>query len=226
LAVRRRSNEIFGGGAIACFVGAVTVAAAPGGGGWLGVGALVLFGATLFFLFWALGGAGIVDCVARKAKVKHATRGPKQPEAGGRDGDGEDAVWELPQIAVGASPAEGEPPPDTWEAFGRRYAPMSEEHQGDLKALARHALEGVQAGQPARYVEDGDGRHDLAPAFAEHFYDTARALVDWNDALDGGDDEQIESARGALIKRLERVRDTEPILGGGGCAICRPQQPS
>ena len=44
-----------------------------------------------------------------------------------------------------------------------------------LKALAQHALEGVQAGQPARYMEDGDGRHDLALAFAEHFYDTAIA---------------------------------------------------
>jgi hypothetical protein len=74
-------------------------------------------------------------------------------------------------------------------------------------------------------MEDGDERNDLALAFAQHFYDTAIAIVHWNDVVDAGNDEQIESVRGALIKRLERIRDTDPILGGGGCAICRPQQP-
>lgn len=215
---KRWSNELSlasAAGAIACFVGAVTVASAPGSGGWLGLGALVLFGACVFFLFLALWGFGVVDWVVRKVKRKATTSVP--------DGDRGGVVWKLPAVRVSTVSLSL---PDTWEAEGRRYAPMSEKHQGDLKGLAERALEGVKAGQPAHDLEDGDERNDLAFAFAQHFGDTATAIVHWNDLVKMGGKEQIESARSALVKRLEMIRDTDPILGGGGCAICRPQQPS
>ena len=67
--VRRWNNELSLASttrAIACFVGAVTVATASGSGGWLEVGALVLFGACLLFLVGALWGFGVVHRMARR----------------------------------------------------------------------------------------------------------------------------------------------------------------